>query len=169
MAKKLILALLLLISISTVFATQSISNYKVTPNVYLNEWVTASGLFYDNNGTYSNTLCNFYFFDENGVLIDRASDQYTDSNGRFTLPPFTISEPNFQRNSKYTLSTTCGSQQTDANFTLQNRRTIANTGTNEFSFLTDTNNTDTVVIWAFFIIIILIIVYVIYLALTWRV
>lgn len=118
-AKKIILVALLLIMLALP-SFASITNYAVPSEMPLNLEVTATGLSLDSNSMPNvNQLCSFYFLKaSDGILIDRATDQYTDQTGRFAMPKFKLTEPDFIRGQNYTLRTTCGSNQQDANFSV---------------------------------------------------
>lgn len=115
--KKVILAffMLLMLALPT-FA--SIQEYSVPSEMPLNLEITATGISVnDTNVPNVNQLCSFYFLDaDSGNLVDRMTDQYTDQTGRFSMPKFKITEPDFIRGKNYTLKTTCGSNEKDANF-----------------------------------------------------
>lgn len=99
--------MLLLLFSSFAFA-ESIAGFKVPANVPLNQGITATGLYVPDGNTYANKLCSFYFLDSNNNLVIRADDQFTDATGRFAMPPFTITEPLFQRDNNYSIQVTCG-------------------------------------------------------------
>lgn len=160
MEKKLIL-LLFTIALLIPFCVNAdtISNYNVKDPVKLGQEATAFGLFQDADANlHGNVLCSFYFLDENNVLIDRANDQYTDSLGYF-MGKFTITEPDFKREERYTIRTVCGGATQDGNFLVAQRESIAHSGTQEFDYLTSPENTDTILIWGLMILIILVILF----------
>lgn len=95
----------------------SISGYQVPSNVPLNQKITASGIF-DTNGVRNNVLCSFYFYELNGNLIARATDQYTTTTGRFAMNGTLLKEPTFVRGETYVLRTECGTVYADANFSV---------------------------------------------------
>lgn len=147
MEKKIIgLGVLLLLMCSFAFA--SITDYKVPDQVHLNQSVTATGKsLNDSNVPQVNELCSFVFFDTNGNLVTRATDQYTDQTGRFTMPPFYVNEPEFLRDSNYTLKSICGSNEADQNFEVIQRQSIAHLGVQEFGYILDEENIGTAFIW----------------------
>lgn len=122
MNRRFLLLGFLLIFISFGFA-DSINNYVVPSNVPLNQRVTATGLL--NADVNSNVLCSFYLLDaETNFLITRATSQYTDSTGRFAMPRYIVTEPDFQRGRKFTLKTTCGNAEIDANFFVEQKQEV---------------------------------------------
>jgi membrane protein insertase Oxa1/YidC/SpoIIIJ len=109
MEKKIIIVALLLLALLLPFSfAESIASYKVPSSVPLNQGVTATGLYVPDTNIYSNKLCSFYFLDSESNLITRADDQLTDATGRFAMPPFTLTEPLFQRDGNFSLMTVCG-------------------------------------------------------------
>lgn len=115
--KKIILAFFMLVILALpTFA--SIQEYSVPSEMPLNLEITATGISVnDINVPNVNQLCSFYFLSsDSGNLIDRMTDQYTDQTGRFSMPKFKITEPDFIRGKNYTLKTTCGSNEEDATF-----------------------------------------------------
>lgn len=158
MEKKIIFILLLLIFIPFISA-DTIENYSVKSSVPLGQDTTAFGLFQDDANIHGNILCSFYLLDMDGVLIDRADDQYTDSLGYF-MSKFNINEPNFKRDSNYNLKTICGSASQDANFVVGQRESISHLGGQEFDYFTSPENTDTAFIWGIFILIFLVVAFV---------
>lgn len=113
--KKLILLLLFLGLFSGVFA-DSISDYLVPSIVPLNQTITATGLFLDDNGENSGVLCSFFFFDDANLPLERATDEWTNSNGRFSTTSYILKEPIFQRGRTYSLRTECGNTFETASF-----------------------------------------------------
>jgi len=103
---KKFLFVLLLLFLAPFFLADSIEGFKLPSNVPLNQGITASGIYVDSSP--EGVLCSFYFFNSDGTPITRASDQYTDSSGRFFLPSFPINEPIFQRYLDYNLTVVCG-------------------------------------------------------------
>lgn len=159
MEKKIIFVLIALFClIPFTLSADSISNYNVKDPVKLGQEATAFGLFQDDANNNGNVLCSFYFLDSNDVLIDRANDQYTDSLGYF-MGKFTITEPDFKREQRYTIRTVCGGATEDGNFLVSQRESIAHTGTQEFDYLTAPENLDTIAIWALMIVIIGVLLY----------
>lgn len=110
------LMILLLFLVVPLVSAESIVYYKVPSSVPLNQGITATGFFVPDNNMYANKLCSFYFLDSQNNPIIRASDYYTDATGRFFLPPYTITEPLFQRDQNYLLMTTCGTATATSNF-----------------------------------------------------
>jgi hypothetical protein len=100
------------------FAFAGIINVVVPSEVPLNMDVSATGVVLDDsNVSLPSQKCCFYFLEaESGYLVDRATDQFTDSIGRFALPKFRLNEPDFVRGREYTLKTICGDYEFDANF-----------------------------------------------------
>lgn len=128
MVKKIILFLVLLFLSLNAFAGQDINFYAVPATIPLNQEITATGVYYIDNNAQSGSLCSFYFLDSTGVLIDRASDQYTTSAGRFAMQPYLITEPDFIRGSSYTLRTECGTAREDYNFQVIQKQEVASIG-----------------------------------------
>lgn len=124
MEKKKVSVFLILLLLCSSFAFASISNYNVPSEVPLNLEITATGRSLDANSVaYVNQLCSFYFLNaETGYLVDRATDQYTDQTGRFAMPKFKLTEPDFIRGNTYTLKTICGANEMDANFSVIQRQ-----------------------------------------------
>ena len=149
MDKKIILLCILLILFSSFSFSSSITNFNIPSEVKLNQEITATGISLDDSNVPSvNQLCSFYLLNaDTGSLIDRASDQYTTQTGRFTMTPYTINEPNFKRDSNYTLKVECGSSSEDLNFAITQRETIGELGSQEFDYLTTPENVDTAFIW----------------------
>ena len=145
--KKVIVALLLLLFCSTVWsATDSITSFSVKQNVNLNQPVTAFGNFQDDVNLHGNVLCSFYLQDAStGVLIDQADDDYTDARGNFAMS-FPITEPDFDRDGNYAVQVVCG-EATDTNyFVVGNFETIADSTAQNFAYVTDNENVDTILI-----------------------
>ena len=141
--KKFCLVFAFFLLFGFVFA-DSISGYVVPSSVPLGQTITASGIFSDANST----LCSFYFFDANtGALVTRATSQYSSTTGRFALAGFPITEPRFKRDSNYLLQSECGSASASLSFVVTQRETVAFIGQQEFDYLTDNENLDTVFIW----------------------
>jgi len=153
MNKKFLSVLVLLLIIGFVSA-DSISSYEVDSSVPLDRYISATGIY--NSDSNVGILCSFYFFDVGtGVLVNRATDQYTTTTGRFTMPSFPINEPKFKRDSNYILTTECGTASSSSSFLVNQRETIAFYGQQEFDFATDQGNTDTVFIWGVLILILI--------------
>jgi hypothetical protein len=141
--KKLLLLLLLFALLGFVFS-DSITSYVVPSSVSLGQTITASGLYSDAN----TTLCSFYFFDaSSGALVTRATSQYTSGTGRFALAGFPITEPRFKRDSNYLLQSECGNASASLSFVVSQRETVAFWGQQEFNYVTNNENLDTVFIW----------------------
>ena len=146
--RALTILILFALCLSFVSATPQITDYNVPNQINLGDMITATGIYSDSNGTpYNRVLCSFYFLDANGDLIKRASDQYTTGTGRFTMVNFIPSEPIFKRGETYTLQTECDSSGATDSFLLAQRESIAHVGSNEFEYLTNPENTDTLFIW----------------------
>jgi hypothetical protein len=137
-------ALTLLASFSV---ADSITNYKVPSTVLLGESITATGFYNSDINTNSGFLCDFYITDQNGVLLTRFTAQYTTGTGRFTGLNLKADEPVVQRGGNYRLVSECGGATADANFVVGQRRTIADQASNEFEYLTNPENVDTIIIW----------------------
>ena len=152
MAKKIALIFLAIMFFSAFVLGSSIDNYTITPSVPLGQYATATGLYMDSNLLSAGRLCSFYFIDLNGVLIDRADDQYTDSRGYFAMR-FPIIEPYFKRNQDYNIKAVCGdANASHATFKVAQLESIASASTQNFEFITKPENIDTLLIWgtAFF-------------------
>lgn len=128
--KVLIVLSVILLSLSSAFAIDTITSYVVPASVPLNQKVTATGIFTPTAGSASGQLCSFYFLnpDQNYYLVDRATDEYTTSTGRVTMAGFTLTEPNFPRGSKFTLRTECGTASADANFFVGQKQEAVSVG-----------------------------------------
>jgi hypothetical protein len=146
--RALTIIVLLCLCLSIVSASPQITDYNVPSQVNLGDMITATGIYSDTNGsTYNKVLCSFYFLDANGDLVKRASDQYTTGTGRFTMVNFIPSEPIFKRGETYTLQSECESSSASDSFLLAQRESIAHVGSNEFEYITNPENTDTLFIW----------------------
>ena len=108
--------LLLLVGLAFPVFADTITDFKVPSSVPLNQKITVTGLFEASDGNKSGYLCGFYFFDLNGNLIYRATDQYTTSTGRFTMNGVLLTEPTFQRDNNFNVRAECGTTSADANF-----------------------------------------------------
>ncbi len=140
--------LLFIILLSSFCFAESITDYKITNEVNLDQQVTATGLYSSDTNTDAGVLCSFYFFDATtGALVNRATDQYTTQTGRFTMPSFPIREPGFKRGSDYTLTSECGGVAVDSNFSVIQRETISHSANQEFEYLTSPENTESITIW----------------------
>lgn len=117
MMRKAFLWFVFALLIGVVFA-DAISDYTVASGVPLNQKIYATGNFEDSNGAKNNFLCAFYFFDSNGALIYRATEQYTTTTGRFAMNGVELKEPYFVRGQQYSLKTECGLASADANFSV---------------------------------------------------
>lgn len=115
MNKKYIFLGLILLVLSSFVLADTITQYTLPSDVPLNQKITVTGL-YDSNAGKNAVLCSFYFLDDDGKLVYRASDQYTVSSGRFTMLGVTMTEPTFVRGQTYTLHTECGGAVADGNF-----------------------------------------------------
>ena len=141
--RKIFLLLILFASLGFVFS-DSITSYVVPSSVPLGQTITASGIYSDSN----TTLCSFYFFNtDTGDLVTRATSQYTSGTGRFALAGFPITEPRFKRDSNYSLQSECGSATANLSFVVTQRETVAFVGQQEFDYLTNNENVDTVFMW----------------------
>lgn len=125
MEKKKVIFLFLAVLLFAGFASaDSITSYKVPATMPLNQGITATGSFNSDTNILANVLCSFYFFDTSGNLVNRATDQYTDSAGRFALPKFILTEPDFQRGKTFTLRTTCNGASADGNFLVEQKQDV---------------------------------------------
>lgn len=158
--KTAILILLLLCFFIPFVSSESITYYKVPPTVYLDQTITATGLFVPDNNVYANKLCSFYFLDSNNYLVTQVTDYYTNATGRFAMPPFKITEPLFKRDNNYLVLSVCGTAQASSLFTVTQRESIARPLSQEFEFITNPSNTDTLFIWGTFIFIALVILFI---------
>jgi hypothetical protein len=145
--KKFFAIAIFLLCLNFAFASTSITNYIIPSNVPLGDVVTATGVLNDTNGTTEGYLCNFYFLDDQNVLIKRATDQYTTSTGRFTMVNFVPTEPTFKRDHNYTVLSECKGATASATFLLGNFETISQPASQNFAWLTHPENTDTFFIW----------------------
>jgi hypothetical protein len=134
MEKKIIFVAVLLLFLLLPFASaESITSYKVPSSVPLNQGITATGLYVPDTNIYANKFCSFYFLDSESNLITRADDQLTDATGRFAMPPFTLTEPLFQRDGNFSLMTVCGTATaTDSFVVAQKQEAIDVFGTKFF-------------------------------------
>lgn len=126
MMKKAIILLFAIVLFAGFAIGDSISDYNVTPNVPLNQPISATGLFLDDNGLNSNVLCSFFFFDSNQLPVDRATDEYTNSYGRFSTTGYKITEPTFERGRTYSLRTECGNTYISQNFSVGQKQEAIN-------------------------------------------
>jgi len=151
MYKSFLLLLFLVLLGGFVFSADAISNYTADANVPLGLNITATGIFTADDGNSSGVLCSFYLVDaETGVLVKRATDQYTTGTGRFTLVGYPITEPVFKRGEDYNVRTECGTATADLTFLVAQRESISHLGAQEFDYLTEPENTDTAFIWIVF-------------------
>jgi len=111
---------MIILLISPFFLADTITGYVVTDSVPLNQGVTATGIY--SGDVNFGVLCSFYFFDSNGKPVNRATDQYTDSSGRFFMPAFPVTEPVFQRNRDFNIITTCGTATANDSFFVGQRQ-----------------------------------------------
>lgn len=148
MMKKFLVLFLILLFAVNVFSADAISSYSVKSNVFLNQPVTAFGIFSDDANVNGNTLCSFYLLDSSGVLVDRADDGYTDASGRFSMS-FVVTEPNFDRDSDYNVTVVCGEATDSDSFVVGNFESIADSTAQNFEFVTDSENVDTLLIVGF--------------------
>lgn len=135
----------------TMVWSDSIVDYTISSEVPLNQFVTVTGAFIDTNSNNAGQLCSFYLKTLDGVLVDRADDQYTDSTGVFAMR-FKVNEPYFKRDNNYSVFTVCGDANTSSNFAVMQRETIAEPASQEFEYITNPINLDTVFVWAIIII-----------------
>lgn len=116
---------IILVFLSSFAFADIISQYTFPSNVPLNQKITVTGL-YDSNGSKNQILCSFYFLDNLGKLVYRATDQYTVASGRFTMTGVTMTEPIFVRGQTYTLHTECGGATADGNFVVGQKQEAFN-------------------------------------------
>jgi hypothetical protein len=157
MNKKFCLIFFLIFLCASVFAG-GLSNYVVPDSVSLGQHITATGFYSDGNNPINNIKCSFYFLNDLNVVVERATDEYTTSSGRFVLTPFLITEPTFLRGQEYILKTECGTFTEEKTFVVGQRQTIAHLGSQEFEYITNPENVDTLSIWfllgiAFFVLV----------------
>lgn len=118
MHKKILALIFLLAFITTVFSAQTITSYIVPNSIALNDTVTATGIYNDTNGDISGQLCHFFFFNQYGVQVYRATSQYTTPTGRFAMNAVKLTEPTFVRDQNYVLETVCVGATADSNFSV---------------------------------------------------
>ena len=128
----------------------SIQSYTVKSSVNLNQPVTAFGVFQDDLNLHGDNICSFYLIDSSGVLVDQADDDFTDATGRFAMS-FVLTEPNFKRDSDYNVTVVCGEATDTDSFSVGNFESIADATAQNFEFITDNENVDTVAILGFFL------------------
>ena len=134
--KKILISVLIIICLA-LSANAQITNLTVNNDVKLGELLTITGDY-----TTADTLCKFTILDLNGVAIERLSDEYTFSDGGFYSQRI-ISEPTYFRSQDYNIVVVCGTSQEDANFTVEQRRSIEHFAVEEFGYLFDRDNIDT--------------------------
>ena len=164
MNKKFLVLSFLLILMSFSFA-DSITDYVISDNVPLNQGVTATGTY--TGDVNSGVKCSFYFFDSLGNPITRATDEYTDEQGRFFMPPFIVKEPIFQRYLDYNIVTSCGSASVNDSFNVGQKQEIApylypQGMINDLVFWTDPENSYTSVFIGVLVILFCAFIYVMY-------
>ena len=123
MEKKIIIVFALFVLLLNSFAfAETIAGFKVPATVPLNQGITATGLYVPDGNIYANKLCSFYFLDTQNNLVIRADDQYTDATGRFAMPPFTVTEPLFQRDNNYLIHVVCGTGTATGSFVIAQKQ-----------------------------------------------
>jgi len=156
--KKILIFLMVCFLATNAFA--GITNYEVPSSVPLNQRITATGKSLDDsNAAQVNQLCSFYFFDDSGNLVSRASDQYTDQTGRFAMIHFVLTEPDFQRGKQFTLKAVCGSSEADGNFVVEQKQDVVGIYPQgvitDIAFWNDPNNSIIFVGFMFFILLVI--------------
>ena len=148
MENKVICVLVFITLISCfVYSADSITNYSIKPNVPLGENITAFGNFVDDANVHANVLCSLYLKNVgDGALVDRADDVYTDARGTFSfiLP---LNEPNFLRDENYEAQVVCGDATESLYFIAGDRRSIEHLASNEFEYLTEAENVESLFAW----------------------
>jgi len=152
---KLFTILLLFAFLTPFIFSDSIENYKITQEVNLNEQVKIFGLFQDSNALNSNVLCSFYFLTDQNRLIDRGNDIYTDGSGYFSNS-FIVTEPDFLRDNNYTARVVCDNAENTAEFQIMQKRTNEQFLSQEFDFMTNSDNTNGVLSVGFALLILII-------------
>lgn len=102
-----------------------ISGDGITINdVFLNEQIKIDANF-QSVGMDNNTLCKFLFYETNsGLLVDRATDEYSLDNNHVYNVDYTILEPPFFRDTNYSISVICSNQILTETFMVNNMRSV---------------------------------------------
>ena len=135
--KFLILVLMLLLICFVSSASATITNLITTPSVYLGETLTIRGTSDTNQ-----ILCQFIVIDDNGIAIERLSDEFSFADGSFYAER-TISEPKYLRDQNYTINVRCGSSgDMNSAFLVLNRRPLDHVVSQEWLFVFSRENMD---------------------------
>ena len=148
MGKKLFVLILFILMLNNIYSS-GINNYVVSETVALGQRITATGFYEDGNNSVNNIKCSFYFLNDLNVIIERATDEYTTNTGRFVLTPFLINEPTFLRGKEYILRTECNVFSDEKTVLVVQRENLTHFSEQEFDFITDPNNTMTIMLWFF--------------------
>lgn len=135
--KKTIIFISLIFLLSTVWATQTITNLTVNTPIPIDSDLVVTG-DYNNTDSSNNIYCKFVVIDPSlgNVVIDRFTDELTFDDGSFYSQK-KLTEPKYFRESNYTLRVTCGGISEDANFFVGQRQNITNQFLGEIFFLRD--------------------------------
>lgn len=105
--KKLFFGLLLVLFFGFVSA-DAIIDLTLPENIPLNQYVSATGVFQDDEGYNADQLCSFFFWNDLNMPVVRATDEWTNSTGRFSTTSLVLKEPLFERGRTYSLRVECG-------------------------------------------------------------
>lgn len=146
MVKKALLALFLLACFSLVTAG-AISVLTVDQEVALERPLTISGTYSADTNNY--VLCAFKIFDDENILVVRLSDEYTFVDGTFSTE-YKLTEPLFNRGSRYRVNVTCNTAGKDAYFNVGQKQGFFGITTdmvlNDYAWFTNSDNMLTVVL-----------------------
>lgn len=141
MVSHLNLVLFFLFLVSPIVFANSISVLTVDDEVPLERPLTINGIYSADTNNY--ILCAFKIFDDENILVIRLSDEYTFTNGSFSTE-YVITEPLFNRGSKYRVNVACNTANKDAYFAVGQKRGFFNITTdmmlNDWRWFADTNN-----------------------------
>lgn len=153
--KKLLFLLILSLICLNVFGA-SITNYVIKTEVPLNQPLTIHGVY--NSDVNAFVLCQFNLVDSNsGVFVDRLTDQYTFSDGSF-YAEYTVHEPLFKRSFDYNAITTCGTISANTKFSVVQLESIAQPATQNFLFIFQRGNLDSIFIVGSLLILVIIVI-----------
>lgn len=150
--KKALFLVFLIIFSSFAFA-DSISNYRVSPSIPLNQNLTIYGVYSGGQ----DILCAFYVFDNSAMdynkTIIRLNDNYTFSDGSF-YNELKIEEPLFKRGIDYNAVAKCGTTEIGSIFSVAQKEEIVagfspDSIASDFRFWIDSDNQISVILLLF--------------------
>lgn len=124
---------------------ETISNLQTNSPINLGQQLVISGN-YNNTDANQSVFCKFLINDSNGVSVSRLTDALTFPNGDFYAESIGgIQEPIFKRDQTFTVNVACNAINQDVNFLVEQREAIDRQARQEFLFLFERGNLDTVV------------------------